>query len=328
MKRFILLIVVTTIVVFICGLFTISSIMIITSSSIEAQSSNYELLEITDGVKSNDLYADRYRELLMLHLRKDGYVTLERLIYYLQRTRNILDVTVLSNEDWEEAYMENIDKELNQMIPIKSLCIKLKEKELPEYTIQNGKNINGREIDRIDLCNVNNTDIVTLSSYSEIPINLPYTSPFSNEINYYLTSMVFEQRNVEFDVSESQQEHINYHNGWDLGVPIGTEVRSICDGIITNITMTQNNDLPFSISKNLYGNYVYVECNNGYIAQYLHIKYNSVYEDKRVGSIVKKGEPLLKTSTTGLSTGPHLHLGLKTKEGVALDAFSYIDFVN
>ena len=328
MKRFILLIVVTTIIVFICGLFTISSIMIITSSSIEAQSSNYESLEITDGVKSNDLYADRYRKLLMIHLKKDGYVTLERLVYYLQRTRNILDVSILSDEDWEEAYMENIDEELKQMMPIKSFCIKLKEKELPEYTIQNGKNKDGREIDRIDLCNVNNIDIATSSSYSEIPINLPYTSPFSIETNYYLTSIVFEQRNVEFDISASQQQHINYHNGWDLGVPIGTEVRSICDGVITNITMTQNNDLPFSQSKNLYGNYVYVECNNGYIAQYLHIKYNSVYGDKQIGSTVMKGEPLLKTSTTGLSTGPHLHLGLKTKDGKPLDAFSYIDFSN
>jgi len=38
------------------------------------------------------------------------------------------------------------------------------------------------------------------------------------------------------------------------------------------------------------------------------------------------GEFLGKTSTTGLSTGPHLHLGLKTLDGKVLDALEYIDF--
>lgn len=305
------------------------AIGIFVGKGIEAK--EYQRLEITRGVKNNGIYAERYRNLVEKHLKVDGYVTLERLVFYLQRTKNILDITSLSNEEWEAAYMDNIDLEKKQMIPIKTICSNLKTMDLPEYTITSGVNQNNVEIDKLDLCTVNEVEIITSNEYNETFVELPYISPFEKNISYQLTSMVFEKRNVNFGLSQTEQDRVNYHSGWDLAVPIGTDVRSICDGKIINIVMTQANDLSFDKQtgiKNQTGNYVQVECNNGYIAQYWHVQYNSVYGNKKVGDVIDKGELLVKTSTTGLSTGPHLHLGLKTKEGTQLDVFSYIDFAN
>ena len=69
-----------------------------------------------------------------------------------------------------------------------------------------------------------------------------------------------------------------------------------------------------------------VTCSNGFTAMYWHIQYQSQPYQVKVGTNVKKGELLGRTSTTGTSTGPHLHLGLKDKEEKLLDAMSYIDF--
>lgn len=49
---------------------------------------------------------------------------------------------------------------------------------------------------------------------------------------------------------------------------------------------------------------------------------SSVY----VGATVNRGDYLGKTSTTGQSTGPHLHIGLKKDDGTIMDALQYIDF--
>ena len=71
-----------------------------------------------------------------------------------------------------------------------------------------------------------------------------------------------------------------------------------------------------------------VKCSNDLIVTYGHIQYNSQPYLIKVGSIVRKGELLGRTSTTGKSTGGHLHLGLKNSSENLLDAFAYIDFNN
>ena len=84
--------------------------------------------------------------------------------------------------------------------------------------------------------------------------------------------------------------------------------------------------MPFSESNNSTGNYMIVKCNNGLSAQYFHLQHNSQPYILRVGSLVRKGDLLGRTSTTGQSTGPHLHLGLKADDDTLLDIMAYIDF--
>lgn len=277
-------------------------------------------------VINSQLYVERYRSLLNKYLVSKGYVSLERMVFYLQRTNNILDTSILSYDTWEKAYLENLNFEEKQMIPIKTICKKLdSDTSIPNLTIENGMNENGIAIDVINLCVANDVDITKSDEYSELYFPLPYTFPLRN--NFTVTSIVFEHRNVDLgNLSDSAQANANFHSGWDLAIPTGTNFYSICDGTVSNITNTQANDLPFKESGNSTGNYMMVTCSNGFTAMYWHIQYQSQPYQVKVGTNVRKGELLGRTSTTGTSTGPHLHLGLKDKEGKLLDAMAYIDF--
>lgn len=279
-------------------------------------------------VINSQLYAERYRSILNKYLISKGYVSLERLVFYLQRTNNVLDTSTLSYEVWEKAYLDNLNLEEKQMIPIKTICKKINsDTSIPSFTIENGLNSDGVAIDVINLCIVNDVDITQSDDYDEIYYPLPFSFPL--KVNFTVTSIAFEHRQVDLgNISEEAQASTNFHSGWDLAVPTGTNFYSICDGTVSNITNTQANDLPFKQSGNSTGNYMMVTCSNGFTAMYWHLQYNSQPFQLRKGSLVRKGDLLGRTSTTGTSTGPHLHLGLKDPDGKLLDAISYIDFTN
>lgn len=279
----------------------------------------------SNTIVNNQIYASRYKNILNKHLIDKGYVSLERIIFYLQRKHNILDITTLSNDEWEQAYIANLNSEQKRMIPIKSVCKTLnKNTTLSEFTVESGLNDNGLYIEVINLCNVDGVDITTSNDYSESYSYLPFVFPLKD--NFTVTSMVFESRDVDLGLSGEDKEDANFHEGWDFAVPIGTNFYSMCNGVITNIVNTQFNDLIYKESGNSTGNYVTVDCNNGMKISYLHIQANSTPFLLRVGSWVKEGDLLGRTSTTGLSTGPHLHLGMRNKDGTYLDALEYVDF--
>lgn len=291
---------------------------------IEEQVNN---MRANSSVINNQLYAERYRALLNKYLLTKGYVSLERMVFYLQRTNNILDTSTLSMEKWNQAYLDNADSEEKQMIPIKTICKKLNDDlTLSEFTIESGRNGKGVQIDVINLCDDNGVDVATSDQYYETYLPLPYTFPLKT--NFSITSIVFEYRDVDFGVTYEQQDRTNYHSGWDFAVPIGTNFYSICDGEISNIINTQDNDLPYKQSLNDIGNYITITCDNNLIATYRHIQYRSQPEYLQIGSNVKKGDLIGRTSTTGTSTGGHLHLELKDSNGNLLDAMAYIDFTN
>lgn len=277
------------------------------------------------SVINSQLYAERYRGLLNKYLTTKGYVSLERMVFYLQRTNNVLDTSTLSSELWDSAYLANINEEEKQMIPIKTMCKSLNaDSSLPTFTIENGTNSSGVAIDVIDLCNKDGVDITLSNDYEEYYYPLPFSFPLKRD--FTITSIVFEHRNVDLGLSEAAQENVNFHSGWDIAVPTGTNFYSVCDGTVSNITNTQANDLPFNQSNNSTGNYMIVKCTNGLSALYWHLQYQSQPYGLRVGSLVKKGDLLGRTSTTGQSTGPHLHLGLRTDDNTLLDIMAYIDF--
>lgn len=283
-------------------------------------------MRANSSVINSQLYAERYRTILSKYLISKGYVPLERMVFYLQRTNNVLDTSNLSYDVWEKAYLDNLDEKEKQMIPIKTMCKKINsDTSIPTFTVESGLNEDDIAIDVIDLCIVDGVDITQSDDYNEFYYPLPFSFPLRT--NFTVTSIVFEHRDVDLgNISVEQQASTNFHSGWDLAIPIGTNFYSICDGTVSNITNTQPNDLPYKESGNSTGNYMTVTCNNGFTAMYWHIQYKSQPYGIRKGTIVKKGELLGRTSTTGISTGPHLHLGLKDKEGNLLDAMSYIDF--
>ena len=69
-------------------------------------------------VINSQLYAERYRSLLNKYLISKGYVSLERMVFYLQKTNNVLDTSTLSYDAWDKAYLDNLNEQEKQMIPM------------------------------------------------------------------------------------------------------------------------------------------------------------------------------------------------------------------
>jgi murein DD-endopeptidase MepM/ murein hydrolase activator NlpD len=86
------------------------------------------------------------------------------------------------------------------------------------------------------------------------------------------------------------------HNGVDFSAPTGTPVRSIAQGIIT--------DMGFDRGR---GNYVKVQHDAKYTTEYFHLAKFS--PGLRKGAKIGKGSILGGVGATGLATAPHLHFG-------------------
>lgn len=103
------------------------------------------------------------------------------------------------------------------------------------------------------------------------------------------------------------------HDGCDILCDIGTEVKSMSEGVVKEIKEDP-----------LWGVYVIVEQNNGFDVQYCGLaKELSV----KAGQTVKQGEIIGKTSDTNqceILQQPHLHLGVK-QGGKWIDPLSIID---
>lgn len=63
------------------------------------------------------------------------------------------------------------------------------------------------------------------------------------------------------------------------------------------------------------GNFIEVLTDSGYMVRYLHLDSIGV----SAGDTVEKGALIGATGNTGRSTGPHLHLEVRTPEGKAID---------
>lgn len=87
------------------------------------------------------------------------------------------------------------------------------------------------------------------------------------------------------------------HTGIDLAMPEGTELRTLADGVVTQV---------FDGTGKI-GEGVKIRFENGQEAIYGHMSEVKV----KVGEILQQGEIIGLSGSTGRSTGPHLHFGLK-----------------
>ncbi len=117
-----------------------------------------------------------------------------------------------------------------------------------------------------------------------------------------ITSSFGERINPILSVTE-------FHNGIDISSEEGNGAVAVADGRVIEVRT----------SKTL-GNFMVYETVNGYKITYAHLK--SV--NKSVGDLVKQGEVIAFTGNTGLSTGPHLHYGIKFNDEY-IDPFDFVD---
>ncbi|RHX82404.1 M23 family metallopeptidase [Leptospira yasudae] len=100
------------------------------------------------------------------------------------------------------------------------------------------------------------------------------------------------------------------HGGVDFKGGVGTPIFAINDGTVI-------------LSRPMYyeGNFTVIDHGLEVYSLYMHQSELNV----KVGDKVKKGDQIGKVGSTGMSTGPHLHLGLRV-QGTMVDPLSVIGF--
>lgn len=98
------------------------------------------------------------------------------------------------------------------------------------------------------------------------------------------------------------------HSGLDIGAPMGSYVIAANDGIVTKSTYSYS-----------YGNMIMIDHGGGVSTLYAHGSELLV----QVGDVVKRGDVIMKSGSTGWSTGPHLHFEIRIN-GTTIDPYPYI----
>ena len=100
------------------------------------------------------------------------------------------------------------------------------------------------------------------------------------------------------------------HLGTDFAAPTGRNIYAASDGKVE-----------FVGTQSGYGKTVIINHQNGYKTLYAH--QNGFAKGLRQGQMIKKGTHIGYVGSTGLSSGPHLHLGMY-KNNVAIDSMSVL----
>ena len=113
----------------------------------------------------------------------------------------------------------------------------------------------------------------------------------------------------EFGGRESPTEGASTnHKGVDIGAPTGTPIVAAASGSVVIST--------YSASA---GNYIMINHGGGVYTVYMHMSSRSV----SVGDEVSKGETIGLCGSTGYSTGPHLHFGVRI-DGSYVNPLNYV----
>jgi murein DD-endopeptidase MepM/ murein hydrolase activator NlpD len=100
------------------------------------------------------------------------------------------------------------------------------------------------------------------------------------------------------------------HNGVDFGIPIGTPVKAMGNGVVIGAGNTDE-----ACPRVSFGSWVLIRYDNGLAAIFAHLSVIRVNEGQRVTT----GETVALSGNTGYSTGPHLHVSVYPGDAVQVD---------
>lgn len=122
-----------------------------------------------------------------------------------------------------------------------------------------------------------------------------YIQPLDPDVYPNVASLITSRFGFRVDPVTGKQGA--FHAGIDIGVPVGTPLYAIADGVVEIAVGNRTH------SKTSYGNYVKIRHEDGNYTLYGHM--NDVYV--KVGQQVKQGQFIGTSGNSGKSTGPHLH---------------------
>ncbi len=99
------------------------------------------------------------------------------------------------------------------------------------------------------------------------------------------------------------------HNGVDFRATIGTRVMSAGNGVVGGV-----GDTDVVCPGASYGRWVFIRYDNGLASIYGHLSLITA----KAGQVVKTGDVVGYSGSTGYATGPHLHMGVYAGQGVEI----------
>ena len=87
-----------------------------------------------------------------------------------------------------------------------------------------------------------------------------------------------------------------FHNGVDMAAPSGSAILAAYDGEVVAAAYSST-----------MGNYIMIDHGDGLYTIYMHASSLGVSK----GQMVARGEQIAAVGSTGRSTGPHLHFGVR-----------------
>ena len=145
---------------------------------------------------------------------------------------------------------------------------------------------------------------------------------------YQSAYAIKDDRNYFDYMEEDWDKEFDTHQGFDFATQAGTPVYSVCNGTVSRVTFTQNENVPYNVSGNKSGNIITIACDedyeNTYYVMYAHLYPNSA--KVKVGDQVNHWTEIAAVGTTGYSTGNHLHYQVNDEEKNAIDGMKFIDF--
>lgn len=134
----------------------------------------------------------------------------------------------------------------------------------------------------------------------------PLTRPgFTAPVDRFIVSSSYGMRRMSWEANA------RLHRGIDLAAPPGDPVRAIADGVVSRVGWRGG-----------YGLAIDIRHADGLVSTYAHLSGIGRGVDR--GARLRGGTQIGEIGSTGSSTGPHLHLELRDRRGVALDPGAFL----
>jgi len=134
------------------------------------------------------------------------------------------------------------------------------------------------------------TDAGSVLGESTVQVALPFDKP------YPITLGFAEVSTDPFIIDEQKKSGLSAHDGIDFAVPLNTPIKAVDDGFM----------IPILDGVQTYGNTVVIEHKWGR-SYYGHLNTINFKPSEKI----KKGDVIGLSGDTGISTGPHLHFGIR-----------------